>query len=97
MFDIKRFLCLINNCLIDEDKKFNEYYQVIKKNSSKTDSSNQTEFFASLLENLVIFTILNLGNFIFNSKFLSKKRAAKVQAKQLLLNQKIIRKILFMN
>jgi hypothetical protein len=59
MFDNNRFICMLNNCSLDENKPFAENYNVVRK--SKVDGrkldqqrlDTDHEFFATLMENLV--------------------------------------------
>ena len=55
MFDDNRFICVINNCLIDEENRFNEHYQTLCKQKVENQNLRNTdnEFFATLMENLV--------------------------------------------
>ncbi len=58
MFDNNRFVCLLNNCMVDENKPFSENYAVIRKNKVERHQLdkhelNENEFFATLMENLV--------------------------------------------
>lgn len=51
--DENRYVCLINNCMIDDSKTFHEFKSSIDKQTSKSN-----EYDAVLMENLVIFQIL---------------------------------------
>ena len=66
MFENNRFICLINNCLIDEDCAFNENYQTIKKSKFETHQLDkhkigENEFFATFIENLVRVKLFTFG------------------------------------
>ena len=49
--DENRYVCLINNCMIDDSKTFSDFKSSIDKQS---ESSKSNEYNAVLMENLVI-------------------------------------------
>lgn len=92
MFDNDRFLCLINNCLLDEAKSFNESVQLIKKNKTENRElekfkTSGNDYFATLLENLVralrVTCYLMIFNWIFYLKSCDSEKYQKPENSKL--------------